>query len=96
MHFAPLFGESYQQLIPESYRHLESVVFYKNGRTYIKSNAILFGISSLGGFYQVAALALIIPKFLRDFIYDEVAKRRKKITCDFKFNNQYVSKQFLK
>ena len=45
---------------------------------YQKSDAILQVFLELGGFWQLIYVFQIIPRFLRDFIYEQIAARRYK------------------
>ena len=72
--YTSLQGEYVKQLaIPKD---LDSIVFYEEGKLYYKSTAILKIVRSLGGVWRVATIFLIIPRFIRDFIYDIIAKYR--------------------
>lgn len=55
-----------------------TIVFYNNGRLYIKSTAVLKIAGSLGLPYSAFALLIIIPRPLRDGIYDLIARNRAK------------------
>jgi len=75
------FGESVRQRHPE----LESVdsavlveQFPNEERTFTKSNAVLRLAGCLGGVWKLAIVVYIIPRTVRDFVYDQVAKRRYK------------------
>ena len=57
-------------------KDLESIVFYEEGKIYYKSTAVLKILRSLGGVGILANIFFIIPKFIRDFIYDVIAKYR--------------------
>jgi len=78
--FAPLNGEAYKSLFKEP-ANMDTVRVYSKGRTFEKSRAFIELGSLLGGFYRALFLLKIIPAFIRDFVYDEVAKRRKSFTC---------------
>lgn len=55
---------------------VDSVVYFKNGKTYLKSQAVLEILSDLGGFYSLFLMFRIVPRFLGDFAYDFIAKNR--------------------
>jgi predicted DCC family thiol-disulfide oxidoreductase YuxK len=57
---------------------IDSVVFIQNQQVYYKSTAILKVFQSIGGWRKIACVFYIIPKFIRDFIYDYIAKNRYK------------------
>lgn len=54
----------------------DSVLFFKNGKIYTKSTASLKIISNLGGIWRLAAIGLCVPKFIRNSIYDLIARNR--------------------
>lgn len=60
---------------------MDTVRVFTNGKTWEKSRAFLELGSLLGGYYRFFLIFKIIPAFIRDAVYDEIAKRRKKFTC---------------
>ena len=78
--FAPLNGETYHQLIQER-SDMTTVVFYTAGKFYFKSDAIIEVGRRLGGWKKLAVFLKIIPRFIRDSIYDFIARHRKKVSC---------------
>ena len=79
--FAPLNGATFKSLYKDYPATLTSVRFYQNGKTFEKSKAILKLCWELGGFYRIIYFFIIIPSSIRDFIYDQIAKRRNKFSC---------------
>ncbi len=72
--YTSLQGEYAKKLdIPEG---TQSIVFYENKRLYYKSTAILKILRSLGGVWVFTNVFYLIPRFMRDFIYDMIAKYR--------------------
>ena len=57
---------------------LGSVVLIKNDSVNTKSTAALFILKEIGGFYKMGVLFFVVPKFIRDGIYDIIADNRKK------------------
>ncbi len=58
-------------------KNIDSVVFFDpKGAYYIKSNAALEILKTLGGFFKTAILSKIFPRFIRDYVYDFIAKNR--------------------
>ena len=55
---------------------LSTVIFEKNGRVSTKSDAVLGLLWDLGGLWKLSVLGWIIPRFLRNILYDFVARRR--------------------
>ncbi len=56
--------------------NIDSVVLVHAGEIYIKSDAVLEIIRILGGPYTLILGFQIIPRFIRDFIYDWIARNR--------------------
>jgi predicted DCC family thiol-disulfide oxidoreductase YuxK len=63
--------------LPEKY--MESLVYIKGDKYYRKSTAVLYILKDLRGAWQLAFGFMIIPAFIRDFIYGLVAKKRYRI-----------------
>lgn len=75
--FAPLQGETAKSLLNDQDRNsLETVIYFEAGAISRKSTAVLKILTKLGGFYKLAALGWIVPRFLRDALYGYVAKNR--------------------
>lgn len=55
---------------------VDSVVYIQKGQAFIKSTAALKIGQTLGKGWQLLYIFIILPKFLRDFLYDQFAKRR--------------------
>jgi predicted DCC family thiol-disulfide oxidoreductase YuxK len=85
--FAPLQGETARGLaLNIDLTGLQTVVFYKHGQLFIKSDAVIEIFSSMGGLWRVFRLGRLIPKNVRDHIYDWVARNRikwfgQKLSC---------------
>ena len=54
----------------------DSVVLRYNGKYFIRSSAALYTFKLLGGWWSVLFMGMIIPSFVRDSIYDLIARRR--------------------
>lgn len=54
----------------------DSVIVEKEGKLYHKSDAALEIARNMGGMWKLLYGFKIIPKFIRDFVYDLVAKNR--------------------
>lgn len=64
----------------------DSILFYENEKLYSRSAAVLRIASYLGFPWVLAKIFIIIPAFVRDAVYDFVARNRfrwfgKKETC---------------
>src|SRR5690348_5792030 len=58
---------------------LYSIMVLENGVLYQRSDAILRILANLGGFWYVLSGFRIIPKFIRDAMYNLIAKNRYRI-----------------
>jgi len=77
--FASLQGPAGQALLQRSglpADHLDSFVLVENNKVYTRSSAALRVISRLGGGYTLFYVFWIIPRPIRDGIYDWVARHR--------------------
>ncbi|GAB3913961.1 DUF393 domain-containing protein [Larkinella knui] len=55
---------------------VDSIVLIKEGRSYVKSDAALAIARQLSGAWPGLAVFRILPRFLRDFGYDLIARNR--------------------
>jgi predicted DCC family thiol-disulfide oxidoreductase YuxK len=54
-----------------------TIVVWDGSRRLVRSDAVLLLLRTLGGFWRLLAwLAWLCPAVVRDFIYDQVARRR--------------------
>ena len=65
---------------------VDSILLYQDGELFIKSSAILRIASHFGGLWPMMKVFLIVPPFIRDAVYDWIARNRykwfgKKPTC---------------
>jgi len=82
LRFASLQGTTAQRLLnPELLKNTtpESVVYLRNGNQLQKSTAALEMMKDLGGHWKLMAFFQLVPRSLRDFVYDFVAKNRYRI-----------------
>jgi predicted DCC family thiol-disulfide oxidoreductase YuxK len=81
MHFAPLESDlgkklrKYFEIDPQ----LDSLILIKKHSAYIKSCAALRMAPYMKGAWPLLAAFVVIPPFIRNLVYDFIAKRRKKI-----------------
>lgn len=82
--FAPLqgaFGTTLRTRYPQV-GGVDSVVWYDpsrgdRGAIRVKSSAALAALAHVGGVWRVAAaIGMLVPRFIRDVVYDAIAKRR--------------------
>ncbi|MCM3388067.1 DCC1-like thiol-disulfide oxidoreductase family protein [Ureibacillus chungkukjangi] len=79
--FASLQSEIGQKLLEEFQipKTTDSLIFIEGNSSYIKSTAALKICRRLDGMWKLLYPFLIIPKFLRNTVYDVVAKNRHKL-----------------
>ncbi len=75
--FCALQSEKAKRYLGEHYTQ-ESIVLYTKGKVYYRSTAALRIAWLLGGFWSLLTVGLIIPAFIRNAVYDVIAKNRYK------------------
>ena len=78
-HFASLQGETGQRFLRThglAGSSLDSLVYWRKGRALMRSSAALNVARDLGGAWAVAYLFIIVPRLIRDAVYDLVAGKR--------------------
>ena len=87
LRFAPLQGETAAVLLeahPEL-RQVDSVIWVESTdgeapRVRVRSDAALAAVAYVGGFWRVlAGIARVVPRFLRDVVYDVIARTRYRV-----------------
>ena len=58
---------------------VDSIILIKNNKVFIKSSAILEIIKDLPIGWRLLRIGIIIPQFIRDWLYDLIAKHRYQI-----------------
>lgn len=56
-----------------------TIILLENGKVYKRSTAALRIARRLDGAWPLLFVFMIIPAFIRDFVYDQIAKRRYSI-----------------
>jgi predicted DCC family thiol-disulfide oxidoreductase YuxK len=75
--FSSLQGSTAERLLPmEMVKDLSSIVYYRKGRSYTKSTAVLFILNDMAWYGFAALPFLLVPRFLRDGVYNWVARNR--------------------
>ena len=59
--------------------NMDTIYFLKNGKVYERSSAALQICKGLIGLWPMMVIFYVIPRFIRDAVYNAVAKRRHKI-----------------
>ena len=79
LRFAPLQGTSAQELLDSSkFEALPSVVLLDKSGVYQRSSAVLRAVAKLGGLWPLMKVFLIVPRPIRDAVYNWIAKNRYK------------------
>lgn len=77
LRFATLQGATAATHLPaEHTQALSTIIYFDGQRIYTRSDAALRIIMRLGGLWKLAGVFLILPRFLRDGVYDWVARNR--------------------
>ena len=79
LRFAPLqseIGETVREAAGLSTDDLETVVLVDDGKAYLRSDAAIRVGEHLGGVYRLLSLGRLLPRPLRDRIYEFVADHR--------------------
>lgn len=85
--YSPLQGQTAaSRLSAQQLADLDTIVYYRGDKLYFRSDAALYILRDLGGFWKVMYGFIIVPRFIRDGIYKWVSRNRykwfgKKETC---------------
>ena len=76
--FAPLQGETYAEFSTnEEPADLTTMVMWEGGEIHLRSDATLAMLRSVGGIWKVlGTMGKVFPRFIRDGMYNFIAKRR--------------------
>ena len=77
--FAALQSETGSTLIQEhniDTEKIDSIVLIDQGKVYVKSSAALRIAKGLNGAWPLLYLFIVIPPFVRNWVYDRIAKNR--------------------
>jgi predicted DCC family thiol-disulfide oxidoreductase YuxK len=76
--FSPLQSEFAKQKLKELHasENIETMVLLENNKVYFKSSAALRSTKYLKGLWPLMMGFLIVPKFIRDAVYNYIAKNR--------------------
>jgi len=99
--FASIQSKTGQKLLNadhQQYKMMESILYLKDNQFFQESTAVLEILIDLGGFWKIVAVLKLIPKPIRDYFYQLIAKRRyryfgKRSTCMLPTNEN--KKRFL-
>lgn len=79
--FASLQSEVGEQLLDEynAPKHIDSLVLIENNRIFYKSTAALGVCKNLKGIWKLLHVLIVIPRPIRDLVYDIFAKNRYRL-----------------
>lgn len=80
--FAPIQSIIGQELLSQyniSSLKVDSIIYLKDDRYFLRSSAVLNILKDLGGGWRLFYLLIVIPKFIRYFVYSVIARTRYKI-----------------
>lgn len=77
LRYAPLQGTSAHEMLDASMiEALPSVVFMDKNGVYQRSTAVLRAVAKLGGLWPALMILLVIPRPIRDAVYNWIGKNR--------------------
>lgn len=79
--FAPLQGETAKDVLGDvniDLEHPDSFVLSKDNKVYFRSTAALMVARQLGFPWSLTSLFLVVPPFIRDAVYNLIARNRYK------------------
>ena len=71
-------GQRVIEIMNAKYRDIDTVIFEKEGKIYIRSEAVIESVSELGGLWAGVKILRIFPAVIRDWAYDIIARNRYK------------------
>jgi len=75
--FSSLQGNTAKRLLTDAMvKDLSSIVYYRNGKCFVKSTAVLLIMRDMAWYGVLCLPFLIVPTLVRDTIYDWVARNR--------------------
>ncbi len=58
--------------------YIDSIIYFENGKVFYKSTAALKLFRNLDGLWKFTYAFIIVPNFIRNIVYDFIAKNRTK------------------
>ncbi|MFJ7747458.1 thiol-disulfide oxidoreductase DCC family protein [Peribacillus sp. NPDC097295] len=77
--FSKINGELYQRVISNSAKKVDSIIYLKNDKEYLYSDAIVRILSDANPFFRLLLIQNLLPKYFREKIYTFFASKRKKV-----------------
>lgn len=72
-------GRTFMKKLKLPVQELETLVLVKDGNALTKSSGALTLLRELGGFWGLLYVFMVVPRFIRDWVYDLVARNRYSI-----------------
>jgi predicted DCC family thiol-disulfide oxidoreductase YuxK len=69
-------GQAVLSQIRDNKQSRDSIVYLENEKIYLRSTAILKILKRLGGWWKFLYVFMLIPAFLRNAVYDIIARNR--------------------
>lgn len=63
--------------------NMDTIYYLKNEKIYERSSAAIQIAKSLNGLYPLLVVFYIVPRFIRDGVYNAIAKRRHRIRAGY-------------
>jgi len=79
LRFAPLQGTTYKEIsqhYPDLPEDVSSIVLFDGNQFFTQSDAALRIAMVLGGVWSLARVFFVVPKFVRDAVYNVIAQHR--------------------
>ena len=79
IYFSSLQSQSGKELVDKYHLandYMKTFIYLRNGKAYTKSSAALYLFKDIGGPWNLVYSFIIVPKFIRDFVYSVISKYR--------------------
>jgi predicted DCC family thiol-disulfide oxidoreductase YuxK len=79
LYFTTFESKVWKDISGETTSEPDSIVFFKKGKSYIQSDAVIMIIATLEYPWRMLNIIRVIPRFLREKLYRLIARNRYKI-----------------
>lgn len=69
-------------VIPSRLKNIDSIILENDGLYYVYADAAIRAVCTIGGIYKIVFLSFLIPRFIRDWVYKQIAKKRYCLATD--------------
>lgn len=76
LYFTTFDSKVWKDITGEKTSEPDSIVFFRNGKSYIQSDAVIMILATLGYPWRLFNFFRIIPRFLREKLYRLIARNR--------------------